>query len=88
MKTLVTYELEDSIATITMDDGKVNVLSLAMLRELNGALDRAVGRSCRRRPERAGGSVLGRLRSRGCSTPGAPRPWTCSGRASSSRPVS
>ena len=32
MKRLVTYELEDSVATITMDDGKVNVLSLAMLR--------------------------------------------------------
>ena len=41
MRTLVTYELEDSIATITMDDGKVNVMSLAMLAELNAALDRA-----------------------------------------------
>ena len=27
----VTYVLEDSIATITMDDGKVNALSLRML---------------------------------------------------------
>src|SRR5215469_8294533 len=41
MGALVTYRLHDSVATITMDDGKVNVLSLAMLTELNAALDRA-----------------------------------------------
>jgi enoyl-CoA hydratase len=41
MGTLVTYRLQDSVATITMDDGKVNVLSLAMLTELGTALDRA-----------------------------------------------
>jgi enoyl-CoA hydratase len=41
MGTLVTYRLRDSIATITMDDGKVNALSLAMLAELDAALDRA-----------------------------------------------
>jgi enoyl-CoA hydratase len=41
MSTLVTYKLEDSVATITMDDGKVNVLSMKMLTELNEALDRA-----------------------------------------------
>jgi len=41
MGTLVTYQLEQSIATITMDDGKVNVLSLPMLVELNAALDQA-----------------------------------------------
>ena len=41
MDTLVTYELDGRIATITMDDGKVNVLSPAMFRELNGAFDRA-----------------------------------------------
>jgi enoyl-CoA hydratase len=40
--TLVTYELDTSIATITMDDGRVNVLSPQMLSELNEALDRAV----------------------------------------------
>ena len=39
--TRVRYELRDSIAAITMDDGKVNVLSLAMATELNAALDRA-----------------------------------------------
>jgi enoyl-CoA hydratase len=42
MKTPVSYRLKDSIATITMDDGKVNVLSRAMLGELDAALDRAV----------------------------------------------
>jgi enoyl-CoA hydratase len=41
MDTLVTYRLEDSLASITMDDGKVNVLSLRMFAELNAALDRA-----------------------------------------------
>jgi len=41
MGTLVTYQLEGSVATITMDDGKVNVLSLQMLAELNAALDQA-----------------------------------------------
>jgi enoyl-CoA hydratase len=42
MSTLVTYRLDDSVATITMDDGKVNALSLAMLAEVGTALDRAV----------------------------------------------
>ena len=42
MNTRVTYQLADSIATITMDDGKVNVLSPDMLGEINAALDRAV----------------------------------------------
>ena len=37
----VRYELEDSIATIAMDDGKVNAMSLGMIAELNAALDRA-----------------------------------------------
>jgi enoyl-CoA hydratase len=41
MGTLVSYQLEGAIATITMDDGKVNALSLRMLAELNTALDRA-----------------------------------------------
>jgi enoyl-CoA hydratase len=39
--TPVRYELRDAIATITMDDGKRNVLSLAMFDALTGALDRA-----------------------------------------------
>jgi enoyl-CoA hydratase len=41
MGALATYRLTDSVATITMDDGKVNALSLAMLTELDTALDRA-----------------------------------------------
>jgi hypothetical protein len=41
MSTLVSYETDGTTATVTMDDGKVNVLSLAMARELNAALDRA-----------------------------------------------
>ena len=39
---LVTYACTDSIAVITMDDGKANVLSPDMQSELHGALDQAV----------------------------------------------
>jgi enoyl-CoA hydratase len=41
MGPLVIYRLQDSVATITMDDGKVNVLTRAMLTELDAALNRA-----------------------------------------------
>jgi len=41
MGSLVSYELSDGVATITMDDGKVNVLSLGMQAELHAAFDRA-----------------------------------------------
>jgi enoyl-CoA hydratase len=41
MTALVSYALDDSIATITMDDGKANAFSVAMLRELHDAFDRA-----------------------------------------------
>lgn len=41
MAPLVTFQIEGEIAVITMDDGKVNALSLALLMELNGALDKA-----------------------------------------------
>lgn len=41
MTTLVSYQLNDTIATITMDDGKVNAMSPQMIAELNAALDRA-----------------------------------------------
>jgi enoyl-CoA hydratase len=37
----VTYTLGDSVATIAMDDGKVNALSVPMLAALDRALDRA-----------------------------------------------
>jgi enoyl-CoA hydratase len=45
MRTLVGYHLKDSVATLTMDDGKVNVISPAMIAELNAALDRAAADS-------------------------------------------
>jgi enoyl-CoA hydratase len=35
------YWLHDGVATVTMDDGKLNVMSISMLRELGDALDRA-----------------------------------------------
>jgi enoyl-CoA hydratase len=38
---LVSYALDGGVATIAMDDGKVNALSPAMLGELNAAFDRA-----------------------------------------------
>lgn len=38
---LLTYARTESVATITMDDGKVNCLSQQMLRDLNQALDQA-----------------------------------------------
>jgi enoyl-CoA hydratase/carnithine racemase len=41
MTTLVSYRHDDQIATISLDDGKVNVLSLPMLSQVNAALDRA-----------------------------------------------
>lgn len=43
MANRVSYELKDSIATITMDDGKANALSLDMLQDLDAAFDRAAG---------------------------------------------
>lgn len=42
MSTLVSYQLKDGIATIIMDDGKANALSLPMQAELNAALDQAI----------------------------------------------
>lgn len=42
MSDLVTYQLNDAIATIALDDGKVNVLSPTMLVEINAALDQAM----------------------------------------------
>lgn len=38
---MISYHLDGTIATITIDDGKVNALSLAVLTELNAALDQA-----------------------------------------------
>lgn len=41
MTSTVSYQLADSVATITLDDGKVNVLGPAMQAAINEALDRA-----------------------------------------------
>ncbi len=41
MTTRTTYVEGDGVATITMDDGKANVLSFGMFEELNAGLDRA-----------------------------------------------
>jgi enoyl-CoA hydratase len=41
MSSTVSYELNESVATVTLDDGKVNVLSPTMLQYVNDALDRA-----------------------------------------------
>ena len=41
MSDLVTIDIQDGIATLTMDDGKANALSLAMSTALNAGLDRA-----------------------------------------------
>jgi enoyl-CoA hydratase len=41
MAELASYELEGSIATITIDDGKVNAFSIPMLKALHTAFDRA-----------------------------------------------
>jgi enoyl-CoA hydratase len=42
METLIGYQMADSVATVTMDDGKVNVLSSRMIYEVTRALDRAL----------------------------------------------
>lgn len=41
MTDLVSYDLHDGVARITMDDGKVNSLSPPMFAQLNAAFDRA-----------------------------------------------
>ena len=41
MADLVSYESDGTVARITMDDGKVNALSVPMLSQVNRALDRA-----------------------------------------------
>jgi enoyl-CoA hydratase len=41
MGELTSYALLDGVARVTMDDGKVNALSIAMLAELAGRLDQA-----------------------------------------------
>jgi len=64
MGRLVRYDYDGSVARITMDDGKVNVLSHEMLAELNDALSRAEADAD------AAGGCAGRAGG-GCSPPGS-----------------
>jgi len=41
MSGLVSYTLEQEVAHVTLNDGKVNVMSMAMMNEIDAALDRA-----------------------------------------------
>jgi len=41
MGKLVSYERSEGVSTITADDGKVNAMSVAMMQEINAALDQA-----------------------------------------------
>jgi len=41
MSSAVTYETKDRIARITLDDGKVNAMSLGFFEALGASLDRA-----------------------------------------------
>ena len=41
MGKLASYEHSEGISTITLDDGKVNAMSVPMMQEINAALDRA-----------------------------------------------
>ena len=41
MERILSYDLTDGVARMTMDDGKVNALSPAMFAQLNAAFDRA-----------------------------------------------
>lgn len=41
MDELIRFELRDDVALLTMDDGKANALSYAMLEAIHGAFDRA-----------------------------------------------
>ena len=42
MRKLVSYEHLEGVSTIAMDDGNVNAMSVAMMQELNAALDQAI----------------------------------------------
>ena len=52
MSSKVQYSVDSSVATIVLDDGKVNVLSPAMQEEIHEALDSA---------DRTAGLVLGAI---------------------------
>ena len=65
MSDLTTYELDGRIATITMDDGKVNAFSIPMLQALHAAFDRAEQDERGGGADRSRGLLLGGLRSQG-----------------------
>ena len=65
MAELATYELEGRIATIAMDDGKVNALSIEMLKAVLGCPRPGRGGRGGRRPHRPREVLLGRLRPQG-----------------------
>jgi enoyl-CoA hydratase/carnithine racemase len=59
--TLTSYNSTDGIATITLDDGKVNALSPEMLAEIGAQFERAEKEGRRRGAHRSGADVLGRV---------------------------
>ena len=64
----VNYELRDRVAAITLDDGKVNALSIPTLEALHTALDRAEADEARSSLlSRPRGYLLRRVRSQGLS---------------------
>ena len=79
--TLLEYAVADRVATITMDDGKANALSPAMLAALGRRpRPRREGRRRRRGARRPSRPVLGRVRPRCARAPADPRPRACSER--------
>ena len=46
MSELAKVEIEDDIATITLDDGKANALGFTMIEHINKALDEAEACAC------------------------------------------
>ena len=72
----VTYNRTDLVSTITMDDGKVNVFSIPMLRALHEAFDQAEQDGTVVAAPREAGLLLGGLRSAdaGRTARGRPHP--------------
>jgi enoyl-CoA hydratase len=79
MTSQVNYELNESVATITLDDGKVNVLGPAMQSAINEALDRRrEGRRQGGRDGRQPAGVQRRVRPLRSSSPATQRRrWAC-----------
>ncbi len=59
MDNLLSYSLSEGIATVTLDDGKANVMSLRMLQALDAALRRAAADKGGGGAERPAGHVSG-----------------------------